>query len=104
MTKSKINTVKLQKALQKFDSLDKANEALESNGRIVVGRHQLERFVRIHADVIERLMGRHPLATGRDEEVLFAWGSRSTSRVDRSEAAMDAARFTAVVVFPTPPF
>ena len=31
MTKSKINTVKLQKALQKFDSLDKANEALESN-------------------------------------------------------------------------
>ena len=31
MTKSKINTVKLQKALQKFDSLDKANEVLESN-------------------------------------------------------------------------
>src|SRR5690606_31436547 len=32
------------------------------------------------------------------------WGSRSMRRVRRSAAAKDAARFTAVVVFPTPPF
>src|SRR5262245_46397349 len=36
--------------------------------------------------------------------VAFAWGSRSIKRVGRSEAANEAARFTAVVVFPTPPF
>src|SRR5262245_32769215 len=36
--------------------------------------------------------------------VAFAWGARSIKRVGRSEAANQAARFTAVVVFPTPPF
>src|SRR3989339_2282279 len=36
--------------------------------------------------------------------VALACGSRSTSKTRRSAAAMDAARFTAVVVFPTPPF
>src|SRR5512134_2558002 len=34
----------------------------------------------------------------------FACGSRSTRSVARSEAAIDAARLTVVVVFPTPPF
>ena len=34
----------------------------------------------------------------------FAWGSESTSNVRFSAAAMHAARLTAVVVFPTPPF
>src|SRR5262245_13623604 len=33
----------------------------------------------------------------------FACGSRSTSSVARSEAAIEAARLTAVVVLPTPP-
>src|SRR5216683_1907153 len=49
---------------------------------------------------------------GRSEEsratptplVAFPWGSRSTSSTRRSETASDAARLTAVVVFPTPPF
>ena len=38
------------------------------------------------------------------ELVVLAWGSESTIRVFFSEAANDAPRFTAVVVFPTPPF
>jgi hypothetical protein len=36
--------------------------------------------------------------------VALAWGSASTIRVLFSEAASEAPRFTAVVVFPTPPF
>src|SRR6267378_3686156 len=36
--------------------------------------------------------------------VAFPCGSRSTSSTRRSETASDAARLTAVVVFPTPPF
>src|SRR3989442_10893691 len=36
--------------------------------------------------------------------VEFACGSASTSSVLRSAVASDAARLTAVVVFPTPPF
>src|SRR5713226_3948620 len=36
--------------------------------------------------------------------VVFAWGSASMSSVFRSAAASEAARFTAVVVLPTPPF
>src|SRR6516162_4058537 len=36
--------------------------------------------------------------------VAFAWESQSISRVGCSAAARQAARFTAVVVFPTPPF
>ena len=34
----------------------------------------------------------------------FAWGSRSTSRVRSPFAAATAARFTAIVDLPTPPF
>src|SRR5262249_32051310 len=34
----------------------------------------------------------------------LACGSRSTSKVRRSDTANEAARFTAVVVLPTPPF
>src|SRR5437764_10930791 len=37
-------------------------------------------------------------------EVAFACGSRSTRRTLRSQAANDAPRLMAVVVFPTPPF
>src|SRR4030067_936634 len=37
-------------------------------------------------------------------DVAFAWGSRSTRRVAFSITAREAARLTAVVVFPTPPF
>src|SRR5947207_2419141 len=37
-------------------------------------------------------------------EVAFACGSRSTSRTFRSQAANEAPRLMAVVVFPTPPF
>jgi hypothetical protein len=37
-------------------------------------------------------------------EVAFAWGSPSTIRTFFSRAARLAARFIAVVVFPTPPF
>src|SRR4030067_78006 len=37
-------------------------------------------------------------------DVAFAWGSRSTRRVVFSITAREAARLTAVVVFPTPPF
>src|SRR4030065_957634 len=37
-------------------------------------------------------------------DVAFAWGSRSTRRVRVSITAREAARLTAVVVFPTPPF
>ena len=36
--------------------------------------------------------------------VAFDWESQSTRRVGCSAAARQAARFTAVVVFPTPPF
>src|SRR3972149_5535812 len=36
--------------------------------------------------------------------VAFAWGSMSTRRVRFSITAREAARLTAVVVFPTPPF
>src|SRR2546422_4120019 len=36
--------------------------------------------------------------------VALPCGSRSTSSTRRSETASDAARLTAVVVFPTPPF
>src|SRR5690349_2407365 len=36
--------------------------------------------------------------------VEFPWGSQSTKSIRRSFAARDAARFTAVVVLPTPPF
>ena len=36
--------------------------------------------------------------------VELAWESQSMRRVGCSEAARQAARFTAVVVFPTPPF
>ena len=36
--------------------------------------------------------------------VALAWESQSTSRVGCSAEARQAARFTAVVVFPTPPF
>src|SRR5437870_3107717 len=36
--------------------------------------------------------------------VALPWGSRSTRRVERSARASPAARFTAVVVLPTPPF
>src|SRR6266581_2621858 len=36
--------------------------------------------------------------------VALPWGSRSMSRVGRSARARPAARFTAVVVLPTPPF
>src|SRR5258708_5558168 len=36
--------------------------------------------------------------------VAFAWGSRSISKTRRPRAATPAARFTAVVVLPTPPF
>src|SRR3990170_7079832 len=37
-------------------------------------------------------------------DVAFAWGSMSTRRVRFSITAREAARLTAVVVFPTPPF
>src|SRR3954468_5440605 len=37
-------------------------------------------------------------------ELAFPWGSRSTSRTRFSATASEAARFTAVVVLPTPPF
>ena len=36
--------------------------------------------------------------------VAFPWGSASTSSTRWPAAARDAARFTLVVVFPTPPF
>ena len=36
--------------------------------------------------------------------VEFAWGSQSISRTFFSITARDAAKFMAVVVFPTPPF
>src|SRR5262249_46230925 len=36
--------------------------------------------------------------------VALPWGSRSTRSVGRSASASPAARFIAVVVFPTPPF
>ena len=36
--------------------------------------------------------------------VVLAWESQSTRRVGCSAAARQAAKFTAVVVFPTPPF
>src|SRR2546422_8758844 len=36
--------------------------------------------------------------------VALPWGSRPTRRVERSARASPAARFTAVVVLPTPPF
>src|ERR1700682_1719132 len=36
--------------------------------------------------------------------VALAWESQSTSKVGCSAAARQAAKFTAVVVFPTPPF
>src|SRR5439155_454905 len=36
--------------------------------------------------------------------VAFPWGSRSTISVGRSASASPAAKLTAVVVFPTPPF
>ena len=36
--------------------------------------------------------------------VALPWGSRSTSSTRRWVAASEAARFTAVVVLPTPPF
>src|SRR6185312_187682 len=36
--------------------------------------------------------------------VAFPWGSRSMSRTRRRVAAREAARLTAVVVLPTPPF
>jgi hypothetical protein len=36
--------------------------------------------------------------------VAFPWGSQSISNDLFPDAAIDAARFTAVVVFPTPPF
>src|SRR6202047_4515576 len=36
--------------------------------------------------------------------VAFAWESQSTRRVGCSEAAKQAAKLTAVVVLPTPPF
>src|SRR6476661_1637115 len=36
--------------------------------------------------------------------VAFPWGSASRRRVRRSAMASEAARLTAVVVFPTPPF
>src|SRR2546425_12662279 len=44
-----------------------------------------------------------PRATPRPLVALLC-GSRSTSSTRRSETASDAARLTAVVVFPTPPF
>src|SRR5438128_2071125 len=40
----------------------------------------------------------------RNDMVLFAWGSRSTSSVRLPRSASAAARLMAVVVFPTPPF
>ena len=40
----------------------------------------------------------------RNEILLLAWGSRSMRSVLRPLMASAAARFTAVVVFPTPPF
>ena len=36
--------------------------------------------------------------------VALPWGSRSTSRTRRRAAPSEAARFTLVVVLPTPPF
>lgn len=39
-----------------------------------------------------------------EAEVAFAWGSQSTSSVFLPDMARAAARFTAVVVLPTPPF
>src|SRR5271154_4119713 len=37
-------------------------------------------------------------------DVAFPWESQSINRVDCSAAAKQAAKLTAVVVFPTPPF
>ena len=37
-------------------------------------------------------------------DVAFPWGSASTNKTRCPKPAMTAARFTAVVVFPTPPF
>src|SRR4030095_10307355 len=37
-------------------------------------------------------------------DVAFPWGSASTSRTRCPQEAITAARLTAVVVFPTPPF
>src|SRR3972149_4905154 len=45
-----------------------------------------------------------PLGEPPAPDVAFAWGSRSTRRVAFSITAREAARLTAVVVFPTPPF
>jgi hypothetical protein len=42
--------------------------------------------------------------SSRKEMLLFAWGSRSMSSVLEPRIASAAARLTAVVVFPTPPF
>ena len=44
------------------------------------------------------------LDVGTSKEVALAWGSASTSNVRFSAAAREAARFTAEVVLPTPPF
>ena len=43
-------------------------------------------------------------AGGPRPELALPCGSMSTSRTRFSAAASEAARFTAVVVFPTPPF
>src|SRR4029453_9726845 len=45
-----------------------------------------------------------PGRSGRTPAVALPWGSKSMRRVGRSAAASAAARLTAVVVFPTPPF
>ena len=39
-----------------------------------------------------------------NEEVAFAWGSRSISKTFFSNTAKQEDKLTAVVVFPTPPF
>src|ERR1700694_3475327 len=52
------------------------------------------------------MVGRSAAPSRRRPRPLVAlpWGSRSTTSTRFSEAASEAARFTAVVVLPTPPF
>ena len=74
--------------------------------QVLKRRRRLDDFerARTRGSAIASYMLRSIVPWSRNEILLLAWGSRSMRSVLRPLMASAAARFTAVVVFPTPPF